>query len=183
MRTDMDHDDSPLVQFYACEARDVQGRALSDMWTWDDTRLEDVHDYIQWLFPVPEPSQFNDDAPLLTQDDIAAFAARAELRDNLRRSFVRMLGFYGLALDDGPMVTRAENFSMQAVNWLKPYDHNFLRITRILRSLTLLGLEPEARAFLAALEEIHWAGGGGAIGERSLGFWREAVAPASTAFR
>jgi hypothetical protein len=179
MRADMDHDESPLVRFYGGTARDARGRTLSDLWRWDDANLEQVHDYIQWLFPVPEPSHFNDDAPLLKPDDIAAFAARAELRDNLRHSFARILAFYGLALQRGPAVTRADNFAIQAVNWLRPYDHNFLRITRILHSLTLLGLGDEARAFLAALEEIDRDNGGLTIGERSLSFWRAAVTPAA----
>jgi Opioid growth factor receptor (OGFr) conserved region len=174
-------EDSSLVNFYGGTARDARGRTLADLWAWDDTNLEQVHDYIQWLFPVPEPSQFNDEAPRLTPDDIAAFAARADLRDNLRHSFARILAFYGLTLGAGPVVTQADNFSLQAVNWLRPYDHNFLRITRILRSLTLLGLGAEARAFLAALEDIDRDHGGGTIGERSFAFWRWAVTPGAAA--
>ena len=90
---------SPLVQFYAGAAADARGRMIAVLWSWDDERLESVHEYIQWLFPLPEPSRFNDGAPLLTRADIAAFAARAELRDNLRRSLGRMLAFYGFALE------------------------------------------------------------------------------------
>jgi hypothetical protein len=166
--------DSPLVRFYAGAAADPRGRMIGDIWAWDDAALERVHDYIQWLFPLPEPSQFNDGAPLLTRDDTAAFAARAALRANLRRSFARQLAFYGFALTDEPRVTRAADFPAKAANWLTPMNHNFLRITRILRSLTLLGLGGEARAFLAALEEVY-AGGGVAIGMRSLNFWRGAI--------
>ena len=64
---------SNLVAFYRENAPDSEGRTLSQLWAWDDERLEEVHDYIQWLFPLPEPSQFNPDAPLLTPQDIEAF--------------------------------------------------------------------------------------------------------------
>jgi hypothetical protein len=166
---------SPLVRFYSGAAPDPRGRTLAAIWAWDDAALERVHDYIQWLFPLPEPSRFNDGAPLLTAADSAAFAARAELRDNLRRSLRRMLAFYGFALGDGPRVTRAADFSTQAANWLNPQNHNFLRLTRILRALSLLGLGSEARALLAALEEVYRSGGAAAIGQRSLAFWQGAV--------
>jgi hypothetical protein len=166
---------SPLVQFYAGAAPDARGRMLAQIWAWDDDALERVHDYIQWLFPLPEPSRFNDGAPLLSAADIAAFAARAELSDNLRRSLRRMLAFYGFTLGEGPRVAPAADFAAQAANWLTPLNHNFLRLTRIPRALSLLGLGNEARALLAALEAVYRSGGAAAIGERSLAFWRSAV--------
>ena len=56
---------SPVVAFYRGEMPDSQGRRLADIQAWDDERLEIVHDYIQWLFPLPERSAFNPKAPLL----------------------------------------------------------------------------------------------------------------------
>ena len=60
----------------------------------------------------------------------------------------------------------AENFS----NWDVRMDHNHLRITRIIRSLRVLGLEDEAHAFRAALEEYTTN-----TGNRSREFWRRAA--------
>ncbi len=71
---------SRLTDFYAGRGTDTEGRRLADLLAWDDDDLEQVHDFIQWLFPLPEPSRFNADAPLLTPDDIAAFHADAALR-------------------------------------------------------------------------------------------------------
>ena len=65
--------DSPLVRFYRGDAPDARGRTLDDILAWDDEQLEAVHDYIQWLFPLDEPSRFNPDAPLLTPADRVAF--------------------------------------------------------------------------------------------------------------
>ena len=120
MRDSLSEPPSLLVQFYAGAAADARGRTIAALWSWDDERLESVHDYIQWLFPLPEPSRFNDGAPLLTRADIAAFAARAERRDNLRRSLRRMLASYGFALESGPLVARAADFAAKGANWLTP---------------------------------------------------------------
>jgi len=85
------------------------------------------------------------------------FRKRPELQQNLRVSFLRMMNFYGLEARSGEQitVTRAPNFAAKATIWLSPGNHNHLRITRILRCLSLLGLEAEARAFFECLSEIY----------------------------
>jgi hypothetical protein len=57
---------SLLVDLYRGRAVDTEGRSLKDVLSWPDDELEVVHDFVQWLFPLPEPSRFNPDAPLLT---------------------------------------------------------------------------------------------------------------------
>ena len=132
-----------ILSFYGGAGEDHAGRRWDDILRWPDERLEQVHDFIQWLFPLPEPSPVNPLAPVLDRETIAAFAARPELRANLRASLERMLRFYGLDLRDGPTVTRTANFAARARNWLTPNNHNHLRITRILRCCWLLGLGAE----------------------------------------
>jgi len=159
--------DSQWLRFYADGGLDARGRRLEEILAWDDAALEAVHDYIQWLFPLPEPSAFNPAAPLPTHADIAAFRANPALRARLLAALARMRRFYGLAGED------AQAAGQRA--WLTPGNHNFLRITRILRSLTLLGCAPEARALLGELERLAAGPAGTVIGERTLRFWREAV--------
>ena len=170
-----------LVEFYSGRAPDHAGRFLHEIQQWPDDRLEDVHDFIQWLFPLTEPSPINPLAPVVDQETIKAFAAQPELCRNLETSFLRMLRFYGLEmpLEGQPPVQRAVNFAERARNWLHPGNHNHLRITRILKSLTLLGLKQEAAAFLKCLEGIY-ADTPGGISAISMGFWRKAIAPAET---
>jgi len=172
---------SLLAEFYSGRAPDHAGRFLNQIQRWPDERLESVHDFIQWLFPLPEPSPVNPLAPALDRQTVAAFAERPELRESLRGSFLRMLRFYGLKLEPGepPSVTRAANFSERAAVWLRPGNHNHLRITRILRSLTLLGLKREAAAFLECLEAIYTEDPR-RISSVSLGYWRAASGPAGT---
>ena len=144
-----------ILGFYEGSSPDDRGRYLSEIQGWPDAKLESVHDFIQWLFPLPEPSQFNPDAPLLSSEDIAAFRAEASLRANLRRSFERILSFLGLTERADASIGEGASFAARAADvWTTP-NHNWLRITRILRSLTLLGLETEAHALYACLNGLY----------------------------
>jgi hypothetical protein len=165
-----------LVAFYRGEAADYQGRTLHDIWSWDDRRLEDRHDYIQVLFPLPEESRFNARAPLLDDATLARFRTDDVIRANLLQSFRMMLRFYGFRLDEKTgAVVEAENFAERAGQWLWPGNHNHLRITRILRCLTLCGLQDQAAAFLKALLALP---GQDRITSESRRYWRDAVATA-----
>ena len=153
---------------------------LPEIWAWDAARLEGVHDYIQWLFPLPEPSAFNPHAPILDDGDdrdlphrpgaATAAAALAEL----------MLDFYGLALESDangvPRIERARDFAAKSAGWLRPGDHNHLRLTRILTSVRLLGLDDHSHALyrcLAAIARDHPH----AVSATTLDYWRRSTAP------
>ena len=169
--------DRRILEFYAGEKTDDRGRYLRDLWNWPDERLEDVHDYIQWMFPLRDPSAFNPQAPVLDVEAIAAFGASPELQQNLRTSFLRILRFYGLEMS-GERIAAAPAFAARSRNWLSANNHNHLRITRILVSLRLLGLEPEAQAFyafLAALYEREKGNARPAITATSFRFWTAAA--------
>jgi len=163
-----------IVEFYSGGIPDDRGRYLRDIQQWPDVRLESVHDFIQWMFPLREQSGVNPDAPLLDAATIAEFRSRPELQENLRQSWLRMLKFYGLAASSDPswIVTPAANFRERAKNWMRPYNHNHLRITRILKCLRALGLDEEARAFFDCLSEIYDER---SISPVTLEYWRAAV--------
>lgn len=171
--------DSPLLAFYRGSGRDHSGRRLSDILGWDADRLEHTHDYIQWLFPLTEPSAYNPSAPVLGASDIAAFRSDPGLRARLRQALLVMLDFYGLACEDADpaavKVHEAEAFAERSRGWLTPGNHNHLRLTRMLKSLALLGLSGHARGLLACLEAIA-ARSHGVISEATLTHWRRAVA-------
>jgi hypothetical protein len=165
-----------IVAFYSGQGLDHRGRPLAEVQQWPDEKLEAVHDYIQWMFPLREPSAFNPQAPLLDEETIQAFRSRPDLQEYLRASFIRMLRFYGLDLVSVPRleVVEAGNFTERSSDWLIPYNHNHLRITRILKSLRTLGLEHEADAFFHRLAEIHHAGPR-MITAETFRFWRSAA--------
>jgi hypothetical protein len=165
---------SQLVDFYRGRRTDAEGRFLNDILLWPDGDMEAVHDFIQWLFPLPDPSRFNPDAPLLSNEDIAAFNNDAVLQKNLQKSFERILAFLGLSLSETGEVVEDQNFKARVADvWAMP-NHNWLRITRILRSLMLLGRKPQAKALYDRLNAIYTSRRF-PISAETFHYWTEAV--------
>lgn len=144
------------LQFYLNKSPsapdDVYIDSFLKEWKNDYKRLERVHSYIQWLFPLREPG-VNYMASELTKKEIEAFKKSEDAQKRLVESYELMLGFYGIRLvnKDTGEVKRAENWKERFGN-LERNMHNNLRITRILKSLGELGLEhyqaPLVRFFL-----------------------------------
>jgi hypothetical protein len=162
---------SEIVEFYLGRKKDWRGRRIEEIWAYSDEQLEETHNFIQWLFPLRTAGRAP--APLLEAGTIATFHSDAHLRARLLKSFDVMLRFYGLRREGGEVV-RAEDFPTKCANWLTPYNHNFLRITRILTCLRELGLQVWSQAFFGCLEKIY-AEHAGTIGEESFRFWRDAA--------
>ncbi|XP_074533504.1 uncharacterized protein LOC141796342 isoform X2 [Halichoeres trimaculatus] len=114
-------------------------------------KLECVHTFIQWLFPLPEPGM-NYEATPLTREEIKEFCNNSTAKANLLKSYKLMLDFYGIKLDEKTgKVERASNWRERFSN-LNSHTHNNLRITRILKCLGILGFAryqaPLVRFFL-----------------------------------
>ncbi|MDG3005731.1 opioid growth factor receptor-related protein [Paludisphaera mucosa] len=165
---------SQLVEFYRGTGRDAEGRTLADVWAFSDDEMEFHHDFIQWLFPLEVPSQFNFRAPVLSEEDVAAFHEEPALRENLLRSFDRFLAFLGLKREDGRVVPAAD-FEAKRQVFLAP-DHNWLRITRVLTSLRRLGLAEPSQAFYAGLLELMECGRA-RITADTRRYWKDATFP------
>lgn len=175
MKTD---DTQRLLAFFRGEGTDHQGRTLAQIVSKSDDWLEKTHDYIQWLFPLEKPSNFNPNAPLLTEEVRAAFAdpAQRTLQRNFGAAILRMLVFYGYSV--GPLtpneVSPTSEWEDKAANWLTDGNHNQMRLTRILRCMTLLGREALAKSLhhaLIAAAEVH----PDIVTQRTLDFWNQAV--------
>jgi hypothetical protein len=162
-----------LLGFYSGTGSDDRGRRLEDIWRFSHAELEAIHDFIQWLFPLAERSAFNPGAPVLDDATIQRFKSDATLQRNLERSLDVMLDFYGFARDEDRIV-QAPSFAERSANWLTAGNHNFLRLTRILKSLTLLGLGNRAAQLLECLEFV-FASNQQVIGQRTITFWRQAA--------
>ena len=175
----MTNDCTRLLAFYGGTGSDDRGRTIDDVLAFPLDRMETSHDYIQWLFPLDVPSSVEPEAPLVDPECRRAFADDPRLAATLRRALERMLTFYGLLLDEGgeaPQVVRAPEFSQRAPNWLQPGNHNFLRLTRIMKSLVLLGAPELAAALLWCLEDIYKEYST-VIGTTTFGYWRRAASP------
>jgi hypothetical protein len=145
---------SAIVRFLSGDGHDAVGRSFEEVLAMDDVAIEARHDFIQWLFPLDEPSQAVPSSPVLTGSDILVLRNSATMRLRLRDATERMLRFY-----------RA------TARWKQSFDHNHLRITRIIKSLRLLAGDGPADAFKAAiLSEAE----GSPVSPTSRRYWNEA---------
>lgn len=162
---------SPILRYYGGLGADDRGRTLAETQALDHSRMESYHDFIQWMFPLRQPSAYNPGCPVLTDDDVRAFHDRPELREDLRRSFAAFLGFLGLEFADA-LVREPPGGPRKPQVFAVP-NHNWLRITRVLLCLRTLGLDEECRAFFAYLREVHERGDG--VTADTFAYWREAA--------
>jgi hypothetical protein len=154
--------------------KDHRQRTLAQALTWDDEALERTHDYVQWWFPLTDPSSFNSHAPVASRAEFQELAEDERVRAGVELAMHRMLRFYGLRLEAAGAIQRAAEWDRRSQNWAFGETHNDLRITRILKSLCLLGHRAHAEALLGVLEEVaHKERGQG--GQVPLRFWREAL--------
>jgi len=82
------------------------------------------------------------------------------LQERMRRAFHRMMRFYG--------------FGVRHLPWLTPGNHNFLRLTRMLASLRLAGLEAEAQELFGRLKALYEAHPD-LIGRLTWSYWARAA--------
>ncbi|XP_030634248.1 opioid growth factor receptor-like protein 1 [Chanos chanos] len=156
MDNDLQNTDQPNLQFYRNKRpSSPDGVYIDDFhnqWSGDYDKLEWVHSYIQWLFPIEEDGM-NYSAFKLTKAEIKSFQKDEDAKRRLLKSYQMMLDFYGIKLVDGKTgkVKRADNWEDRFDN-LNRNTHNNLRITRILKCLGTLGFQhyqaPLVRFFL-----------------------------------
>lgn len=146
---------SRVVQFYRLENVHPLKYTIEEMWAWDDRQLERMHNFIQWWFPLDEPSGNSLGAPILTKHEIEQFHTDKEIQKRLLKSFSIMMNYYGLAFDEeAGKIERAKDFEKRS-GWLFPDNHNYLRITRILKSMKLLGFPEISKVLFGALEGLY----------------------------
>jgi hypothetical protein len=176
-----------LVDFYdpGTKGTDAHGRTLDQILGWNDDQLEYSHNYIQTIFPLPEESGFGHTAPVVDEETMLIISQSPELQSNLLRALKRMLAFYGFDAKDKPIsgssdndvshldITPMRNCERGFSRWVKRIDHNHLRITRIIRSLRVLGLPDAAKDLFDALMEVYETRS--VIGSTSVAFWTRAM--------
>lgn len=146
-----------LINFLRGTGPDSHGRYHSDILKFPDEELESSHNYIQWLFPLREPSEAVPDSPWIEHEETVRLLREDEsVQENLVNALVRMDRFY--------RATR---------HWLRPHDHNHLRITRILKSVVLLSTRENAQDFYdRIMEQVRSAQ---PVTDESLRYWKQSL--------
>ena len=145
-----------MLGFLQGEEKDNKGRYLFDYWVADNQWLEETHDYIQWMFPLDVRSFHHPFvAPALKNDEIEIAKHDESIQNNMIMSFQRILEFYGLRLNEVEnKIEKNDSFQERSKVWLVVKNHNHLRLTRIIKSMRLLGLETYAEMLLDFLIEL-----------------------------
>jgi len=98
-----------------------EAKVINDYW------LENKHDYIQWWFPLDEPSRAKSFLPYLSAEDVSWMRQQAIVANS--QNF---------------LLARMKKFLMENDYWICHYNHNHLRITRMIKSLRLLQSDKSA---------------------------------------
>lgn len=161
-----------VVCFYTDECKkNTDGYTLTDILNFNDLELEKNHNYIQWIFPLTENSLHALHAPVIDKTDVEIIST--ECRDKIIASFERMLKFYGLKLsyeNTYIIVEKGDNWQENSMRWLHLNNHNYLRLTRIMKSLCLMNMQNYAKSLYVTLMQINEEFPG-CISEPTLNYW------------
>ena len=135
--------DMNFVNFLTNNEPDFKNRFLKDIWNFSDEDIEYTHDFIQLLFPLNEKSSaISNGIYLHSNEAILSIKANKLATENIVKSSKWFLLFL------------ARNS-----HWKRKHDHNYLRITRIIKSLRLLVSDGEAnkfyKSFIQLIDETH----------------------------
>ncbi len=106
--------------FLLAKEPDFKGRMIQDIWNYSDEEIEGIHDFIQFLFPLNKKSQSVFHGHYLETDDLVQSLKDDEkVKKNILKSSEWFLSFL-----------KRHDY------WKKEYNHNQLRITRVIECLS-----------------------------------------------
>ena len=128
------------VQFISGEIPDTMGRYIHDYFNFDDTDMEGCHNWVQWAFPINSVSIFNTTAPLIHYGDYSCLNNSEVVRANQTRIIRKYCATVGINIDDDDSCT-LDIPIFRAIFASIIFNHNSLRLTRLLHHLRLSGRE------------------------------------------
>ena len=131
-------DSDTIIRFLEGKSKDYKDRTFSDIVGCSDETMEQCHDQVQWMFPLHEESKFAQIYPVVTGEMLKKAKKSKKIKPNLRKAKVRMEKFLAIG--------KYEDVEKQRL-WCQEFNHNLLRITRIIRCLRFFGLQKEAQDF------------------------------------
>ena len=145
-----------LTGFLDGSTPDSRGRYITEIYSLSDQEIENTHDFIQWVFPLREPSRAVFNAPVLSEHDVRDIRDNEMAQENLSRSSDWYLGFL-----------------KRNKHWVARYDHNHLRITRAIKSIRLLVGDREADGLRNQILET-LGDARSQIDPKAVSFWMDA---------
>ena len=137
---------------------DYKNRFLNDIWNFTDEDIEHTHDFIQLLFPLNEQSESVFHGYYLnSKSSIINIKSNDLAKSNIVTSSKWFLSFLE-----------------RNTHWRRKHDHNYLRITRIIKSLRLLVSDEEANKFYESFIELIDESLRSKINLTTLSYWENA---------
>ena len=117
--------------FLLAKEPDFKGRMIQDIWNYSDEEIEGIHDFIQILFPLNKKSQSVFHGYYLETDDLVqSLKDDEQVKENILKSSEWFLSFL-----------KRHDY------WKRGYNHNQLRISRIIECLRSIVGDKEANSF------------------------------------
>ncbi|MEO6691425.1 MAG: opioid growth factor receptor-related protein [Saprospiraceae bacterium] len=173
------HETSPILQFFVDDDRIVNhlGFSLSAIINKvDDPWLNDPdNNYIGWCFPI-----LNQTTNKYNTNIYNDFKKDSFLQERLLHVFLRMTDFYGLHFTHKHKdESNANNYSISIGNtdhWIESHNHNYIKISRMLRSTNHLGLQGFSYSMFELLDHVyHKDDNKKLIGSKVFDSWYSAV--------
>lgn len=137
---------------------DYKNRFLNDIWSFTDEDIEHTHDFIQLLFPLNEQSE-------------------SVFHGYYLNTKISIINIKSNDLAKSNIVTSSKwflSFLERNTHWRRRHDHNYLRITRIIKSLRLLVSDEEANKFYESFIELIDESLRSKINLTTLSYWENA---------
>jgi hypothetical protein len=163
-----------LFNFYIMGQKDIRGRSLCEMLGWNDAQLENVHDYIQWMFPTLTQSKCQGQSPVLDLETIKKLKWKRNefFRVSFKKALKRMLTFWGIPFEDDGMDIIVKDIPWRPYQWAEYGDHNQLRMSRVIESCRLLGFESTAKSLFHELTRFAISGYlGHRLTAKNVAYW------------
>ena len=146
-----------FYKFLKNEEADFKGRYLKDIWKYNHEEIEKYHDFIQLIFPTNKQSMSAFHQYYLKDiKEIEDIKKDKEIRENILYSTNLFLTFL-------------ENNN----HWKSGYNHNQLRITRIIECLRLLVSDEDAHHFYTKV--ISLIDDRNKINKMTYKYWKDAL--------
>ena len=141
--------------FLLAKEPDFKGRMIQDIWNYSDEEIENIHDFIQILFPLNKKSQSVFHGHYLDTDDLVqSLKDDEQVKENILKSSEWFLSFL-----------KRHDY------WKRGYNHNQLRITRVIECLRLIVGDKEANSFYKSIMIICQ---GHKLNPNSIKYWKNA---------
>ena len=163
----VDNTRSDIILFYYGERVPQCRHTFDEILNFNSDKMENTHDFIQWLFPNKEASNYNEHAPLLTEEDIKLFATNQLLDQRVSDAVLEFMWFLGFNWYCDNENRKVElDVTLVTDMQLNFFNHNHLRITRMIKFLKLINHWILDSVFHAVYDNCSL--------EQSKQYWKEA---------